>query len=163
MFIPVTHPTQCAAECAKCGFSRQANTNWVPLPKWSPIQYGRPNYIGAYVCAKCMSQNLSRACNRVVAYRDCFTHKPFTAHNLVLPDTSALPLGLVLGLAVRWRLNVGYGPMRYPYFSYIEISALLTYWHREFARTQISLRNTNDQHMTANPRAVKALITNAWL
>ena len=30
MLIPVTHPTQCVAECAKCGFSGQANTTWGP-------------------------------------------------------------------------------------------------------------------------------------
>ena len=97
MLIPVTHPTQCVVECAKCRFSRQANTTWGPLPKRSPIQYGRPNYIGAYVHTKCTSQNSSRkcTCNRVVAYRDCLTHKPITTQHLVLPDASALPLGLV--------------------------------------------------------------------
>ena len=60
MLIPVTHPTQCVAECAKCGFSGQANTTrgpsteleMGPSPKRSPIQYGRPNYIGAYVRTK---------------------------------------------------------------------------------------------------------------
>ena len=70
---------------------------WVHRPNGSPImpiQYGRPTYIGAYVRTKCMSQNLSRTCNRVVAYRDCLTHKPITAQHLVLPDASALPLGL---------------------------------------------------------------------
>ena len=48
MLIPVTHSTQCVAECAKCGFSGQANTTLVQ-PRSSvfhrPIQYGRPNYI----------------------------------------------------------------------------------------------------------------------
>ena len=34
-------------------------------------------------------------------------HKPITTRYLVLPDA--------LGLAVRWCLNIGYGPMRYPY------------------------------------------------
>ena len=47
VLIPVTHPTQCVAECAKCGFCRQANTAWGPSPKRSPIQHGRPNYNGA--------------------------------------------------------------------------------------------------------------------
>ena len=94
LLIPVTHPTQCVAECAKCGFSGQANTTLGPSPKRSPIQYGHPNYIGAYLRTKCTSQNSSRTCNRVVAYRDCLTHKPITAHHLVLPDASALPLGL---------------------------------------------------------------------
>ena len=90
MLIPLTHPTQCVAEC---GFSGQANTTLGPSPKRSPImpiQYGRLNYIGAYVRTKCTSQNLSRTCNRVVAYRDCLTHKPITAQHLVLPDASAL-------------------------------------------------------------------------
>ena len=31
-------------------------------------------------------------CNRVVAYKDCLTHKPITAQHLVLPDASALGL-----------------------------------------------------------------------
>ena len=48
MLIPVTHPTQRIVECANGGFSGQANTTLGPSPKWSPIQYGRPNYIGAY-------------------------------------------------------------------------------------------------------------------
>ena len=63
MLIPVTHPTQCVAECAKCGFSGQANMAWGPSteletnsmgpsPKRSPIQYGHPNYIEAYTTAK---------------------------------------------------------------------------------------------------------------
>ena len=40
MLIPVTHPTQCVAECAKCGFSGQANTTWGP----SRVQWvHRPN------------------------------------------------------------------------------------------------------------------------
>ena len=49
MLIPVTPLTEYVAECAKCGFSGQANTAWGPSPKRSPIQYGRPSYIGAYV------------------------------------------------------------------------------------------------------------------
>ena len=35
MLIPVTHPTQCIAECAKCGFSGQANTTWGPSTEFS--------------------------------------------------------------------------------------------------------------------------------
>ena len=115
MLIPVTHPTQCVAGCAKCGFSGQANTTLGPSPKRSPImpfQCGRPNYIGAYVRMKSRSQNLIRICNRVVAYRDCLTHKPIPAQHLVLPDASALPLGL----AYRdwlcdggWTLGMGMG------------------------------------------------------
>ena len=35
MLIPVTHPTQCVAECAKCGFSGQTNTTWGPSPEFS--------------------------------------------------------------------------------------------------------------------------------
>ena len=95
VLISVTHPTRCVAECAKCGSAGRANTTWGPSPKRSPIQYGRPNYFGAYVRTKCTSQNSSRTCHRVVAYRDCLTHKPITAHHLVFPDASALPLGLV--------------------------------------------------------------------
>ena len=49
-----------------------------------------------------------------------------------------------------------------PYFSYIEISALLTYWHGEFACKQISLRN-DQQKTAASAHAVKALIMNVWL
>ena len=44
MLISVTHPTQCVAECTKCGFSGQANTtrgpsmdSVGPSPKRSPI------------------------------------------------------------------------------------------------------------------------------
>ena len=63
MLIPVTHPTHCVAECAKCWFSGQANTTWGPSTEsvvHRPIQYGRPNYIRAYVRTKCTSQNSSR-------------------------------------------------------------------------------------------------------
>ena len=38
MLIPVTHSTQCVAECAKCGFSEQANTTLVqPRSFYGPI------------------------------------------------------------------------------------------------------------------------------
>ena len=75
-------PTQCVGECEKCGFSRQANTAWGPMPKRSPIQYGRPKYIRAYmyVCTKRTRQNWNRSHNMVVAYRGSLTHKPITAH-----------------------------------------------------------------------------------
>ena len=66
MLIPVTPPTQCVAECAKCGFSGQANTTWGPSPKRSPMQYNHQSYFGAYIRTKCTSQNLSRARKRVV-------------------------------------------------------------------------------------------------
>ena len=49
-----------------------------------------------------------------------------------------------------------------PYFSYVEISALLMYWHREFAHKHILLRN-DQQKTAASARAVKALTMNAWL
>ena len=55
-----------------------------------PIQYGRPNYVNTFVHTKCTSQISSRTCKRVVAYRDCLTHKPITAHHFLL---LALPLG----------------------------------------------------------------------
>ena len=107
-----------------------------------------------------VSQNLSRTCNRVVAYRDCLTHKPITEHHLVLPEASALPLD--------WRIGTGCAMAAERWVWANEISTLflrwdqcLPYWHGEFARTQISLRN--DQRKTASPCAVKALITNAWL
>ena len=62
------------------------NSNSVGLsPKRSPIQNGRPSYIGACVRTKCTSQNSSRARNGVVAYKGCLTHKPITARYLVLP------------------------------------------------------------------------------
>ena len=86
MLIPVTPPTRYVAEWAKRGFSGQANTAWGPSAKLSPIQNGRPSYIGAYVRTKCTSQNLSRARNMVLAYRGCLTNKPITACYLVLPD-----------------------------------------------------------------------------
>ena len=47
MLIPVTPPTQCVAECAKCGFSGQANTAWGPSPKRSPMQYSHQSYFGS--------------------------------------------------------------------------------------------------------------------
>ena len=87
---------------------------WGPSPKRCPIQYGRPNYIGAYLRTKCTSQNSSCTYNRVIAYRGYLTHKPITARHLLLTDASAY--GLAYGFAVRYLLNVGYGPMRYPYF-----------------------------------------------
>ena len=171
MLIPVTHPTQCVAECAKCGFSGQANTTWGP----SRVQWvHRPNGPQFNMAVRITSEHAYRRnvrariravhVIRVVAYRDCLTHKPITAHHLVLPDASALGIGV--GLAVRWRLNVGYGPMRYPYFSYVEISALLTSNNRSLTRGIRMHTNFTFgmiQHKTASPRAIKALITNAWL
>ena len=80
MLIPVTPPIQCVAECAKCGFSGQANTAWGPSsrqsggpsPKRSPILNGHLSYIEAYVCTKCMSQNSSCARNYVCCIQSLF-------------------------------------------------------------------------------------------
>ena len=124
---------------AKCGFSGQANMAWGPLPKWSPIQYGCPSYIGAYIRTKCTSQNSSLARNRIVAYRGCLKHKPITAWYmymyLVLPTR---PHRDWLGDGV-WTLGMGQWDISI--FFYIEISAIPTYGNRGVARTLISLRN----------------------
>ena len=115
VLIPVTHPTQRVAECAKCGFSEQANTARGPLHKRSPIQNGHPSYIGAYVRTKCTS-NSSRARNMVVAYWGCFQHKPISARYLVIAVASAY------GLAVRWRLSVGYGSIDLMHWRHVSIT-----------------------------------------
>ena len=137
MLIPVTPPTQCVAGSAKCGFSGQANTAWGPSPKRSPIQYGRPSYIGAYVRTKCTSQNSSCACNRVVAYRGYLTHKPMTACYLVLPDGRHVRIGIGCAMAVERRVWAN----EISTFSYPVISVYLTYGNGKFARTKSSLWN----------------------
>ena len=116
MLIPVTHSTQCVTECAKCGFSGQANTTFVqPQSFYGPIT--RSN----------MAVRITLHTSRVLAYRDCLTR-----------DRIAILIG-AWGLAVqRWVWT-----NEKPYFFYAEVSALFTYWHGEmgeFARKQISLR-----------------------
>ena len=111
MLSPVTPPTQCVAECAKCWFSGQANTVWGPLPKRSPIQNGRPSYIGAYV------RTLFGAPRRVrigigVRRRDWLCDGGWT-----------------LGMG-QWEIHI-----------FLRRDQSLTYGNGEFARTQISLRN----------------------
>ena len=56
MLIPVTPHRESIAECAKYGFSGQANTAWGPSLKRYPIQYGRLSYIEVYVRTECTSQ-----------------------------------------------------------------------------------------------------------
>ena len=104
---------------------------------------------------KCTSQNSSRTFFDTQA-----NHRtPFGA-----PWRARIAIGIGVGIgcamaAERWvwanEISI--------YFSYMYRDQCRThaYWHGEFARTQISLRN--DQHKTASPHAVKALITNAWL
>ena len=102
------------AECAKCGFSGKAtrpgvhplseleNYPWVHRPI---AQYGRPNYIGAYVRTICTSQTSNRTCDMVVAYRDCLTHKPITAHQFGAPRRVRIGIGVGIGCvmaAKRW-------------------------------------------------------------
>ena len=89
MLIPVTHPTQCVAECAKCGFNGQANTTWGPSTEFSgpspdsiwPSEFHRS----------------TRTHNTLANHCTHYTHA-------ILID--------VWGLAVQWRLNAGYGPMK---------------------------------------------------
>ena len=74
MLIPVTHPTQCVAECANYRISGQAKMTWGPSMEFS----GLVSMSGKY--------------------------------------QYSILIG-VWGLAVQWRLNVGYGPMTNHIFS----------------------------------------------
>ena len=80
-----------------------------PLLKRSPIQNGRPSYIGAYVRTKCTSQNSSRARNSVVWHTSQSPHaiwcSPTRPHRYWRRDWLC---------DSGWTL--GYGPMRYLYF-----------------------------------------------
>ena len=126
MFIPVTHSTQCVAEYAKCGFSGQAKRPWVH-PRSSvfhrPIQYGRPNYITREPQGCCIQRLFDTLANHR-------THdtRPQCHFDWRMGIRCAM-------VAERWVWT-----NEKPYFSYVEISGLLAYWHREFARKQISLR-----------------------
>ena len=131
MLIPVTHSTQCVAECAKCGFSEQANTTLVH-PRSSvfhrPIQYGRPNYITRepgfepYMQQGCCIQRL---------FDTLANHR---THNM-RPHCHfdwRMGIGCVMA-AERWVWT-----NEKPYFSYVEISALL--------RTDTGISHANKFH-----------------
>ena len=99
MLIPVTHSTQCVAECAKCEFSGQANTTLVQarsLVFHHPIQYGRPNYIthepgfGPCSCVQRLFDTLANHCT----------------HN-TRPHCH-----VDWRMGIHWLCNIGYGPMR---------------------------------------------------
>ena len=133
MLIPVTHPTQCVAECTKCGFSGKANTAWGPSPT-SPQSKMAVRLTSEHMYAQNARARI-RAMHVIgLLHTEVVWHTSQSLHaswcSLTHPHRYWRTLWW---LAVRWRLNVGYGPMR--------SVPLLTYGNGEFTRTQISLRN----------------------
>ena len=136
MLFPVTHSTHCVAECAKCGFSGQANTTLVQprsLVYHHPIQYGLPNYIK------------TRA-----RIRAGFLRTEIVLHTRQSPHTqhaTALPFWLAHGDLL---CNVGYGPMRNHIFP---TQRLVRYSRTDAGKWGNSHANN----------AVKVLVMDVWL
>ena len=118
MLMPVTHPTQCVAECAKCGFSGQANKTWGPSTEFSGPS---PDSI--------WPSELHRS---ICTHNTLANHRTLNTHPHCHFDW-CMGIGCAMA-AERW-----VWANEKPYFFYVEISALRT----EFARKQISLRMIN--------------------
>ena len=137
MLIPVTHPTQCVAECAKCGFSGQANTTWGPSTEFSSPS---PDSIWPSEF-----------------HRSIRTHNTLANHR----THNTRP-----HCHFDWRMGIGCAMAaerwvwanEKPYFSYVEIHVLT-----QGIRTQTNFTRNDQQKTAASARAVKALIMNAWL
>ena len=59
MLIPVTHPTQCVAECGmRVQRTSKHDLGSIHGVQWSIAQFniGRPNFIGAYIRTKCVHE-----------------------------------------------------------------------------------------------------------
>ena len=115
-----------------------------------PIQYGRPNYIREYTREPGFEPYMQQGCCIQRLFDTLANHR---THNTCPHCHFDWRMGIGCAMAAeRWVWT-----NEKPYFSYVEISALLTYWHGEFARKQISLWN-DQQKTAASARAVKALI-----
>ena len=127
MLIPVTHSPQCFAECAKCGFSGQANTNLVQPPSfYGPIAQSN--------MAVRITLHTSQGSSRVLPYRDCLD----TLANHRIHNTQP-------HCHFDWRMGIGcatlgMGPMRNHIFPTQRLVPYSCYWHGEmgeFPRKQI--------------------------
>ena len=111
----------------------------------SPIQYGRLNYI---TCEPEFEPYMQQGCCKQRLFDTLANHR---THNM-RPHCH-----------FDWRMGIGCATVGMDqwetYFSYVEISALLTYWHGEFARKQISFR----KRLRLVPGPVKVLIMDVWL
>ena len=135
ILIPMTPPTKYVTECAKCGFSGQANTVLGPSPKFK---------MDIRVTLKQMYARNARARIRAMhvigfLHAEVVWHKPIIACYLVLPWRIRIGIGVGIGCAVAVEHLVWANEISV--FSYVEISAVLTYGNEEFACRQISLRN----------------------
>ena len=169
MLIPVTYPTQCVAECTKCGFSGQANTTWGPSTEFGgSIAQTVPNSIWPSELHRNIrthemhkpefKPHMQLGC--CIGLQRLLTHKPITAHHLVLPDASALPLGLTYR---DWLCDGGWmlRPGQWDIHIFLLRDQCLThaYWHgnSHAYKFHFGMIRMN------SPRAAKALITNARL
>ena len=117
MLIPVTHSTQCVAECANCGFSGQANTTLVPFTEFSvpspdPIW---PSELHRRIHARARI----RAVHATGLFDTLANHRTHNTRPYCHFDWR-----IVIGCAMaaeRWVWT-----NEKPYFSYVEISALRT-------------------------------------
>ena len=168
MLIPVTHPTQCVARNAQnAGSAGKLILRYLgSTPRSSVVTIAQfnmcriRNYVPeAFVLTEYdfLARILSRTCKRVMLHTEsCVsTSQPITAHRFVLP---ALPSGIgyiaigigVQGLAVRWRLNVGYGlSCRNHIFPTQMINALLTVLTRGI-RTHIYRQSRQEEQPCTN-------------
>ena len=120
-----------------------------------PIEYGRPNYIGEYTREPGFEPYMQQGCCIQRLFDTLANHR---THNTRPHCHFDWRMGIGCTMAAeRWVWT-----NEKPIFTYVEISALLTYWHGEFARKQISLRN-DQQKTAASARAVNVLIMHAWL
>ena len=132
MLIPVTPPTQYVAEYAKCGFSGQANMTWGPSPK----RYPQFNMAILVTLKHAYAQN-ARA-------RIWTVYVIWLLHTEVVWHTNQSPHAIWCSPtrphrdAVRWRLNIKYGPMRHSHI-FLRIDQCLTHAQKLGIRTHTHL------------------------
>ena len=161
MLIPVTHPTQCVAECAKCGYSGKVNTTWGP----SASVVHRPNGPQFNMAVRITSEHTyaQNARARIQAvhvigllHKEIFDtqanhHTPFDA-----PRCVRIAIGIGVGIGCAMAAERWVWANEISVFFLRGTQGIRTHTHK-FHFGMINI------YKTASPRAIKALITNVWL
>ena len=146
MLIPVTHPTQCIAECAKCGVQRTSEHDLGSIHgvQWSIFLW---LCLWSFWCSPWPSK----------FHRSIRTHNTLANHRTYNTRPHChFDWGMGMGCAMAAECWVW--AKEKPYFSYVEIHVLT-----RGIRKQKHFTRNDQQETAASARAVKALIMNTWL
>ena len=150
ILIPVNPPTQCVAECAKCGVQRASEHGmWGPpmsLVLWVHHPNGPQFKMAVRVTSEHSYARNARARIRVVHVIGLYTciQRLFDTqanHRTLFGAPRSVRIGICVGIGCAMAVERSIWANEISLCSYVEISALLTYGNGEFARTQNFLRN----------------------